>query len=250
MRIRVLASAVALMMVAGFAMGQKVKSKKEADAFMAIQTEQNPDVRMKKVDDFVATFADTELKALAFDLAAEAAERKGDAVKAIVYSQNALEADPKDFQAMLLISGELARGTRENDLDKDEKLARAEKLANDAIATVKEAKKTNEKVTDEQWAGFQAEMTAQGHVDLGMIANARKKSDVAISEFKMAIEGTATPDPVYMLRLASAYNDAGKSDEALDTVAKVLATPNLNAALKPFAENEKKRAEKAKDAKK
>ena len=240
---RVLACTLGLALAAGFAAAQQVKSKKEMDAYMAIQNERDPDQRIKKADDFLTKYADTTLKALVFDIMAEAAEQKGDAAHAMLYSQNALEADPKDFQAMLLISGELARGTRENDLDKDEKLGRAEKLANDAFASLKDAAKPNPKVTDEQWENFKKDQTAQGHVDLGMVALARKKVDVAITEFKAAVDTAATPDPVPMVRLAAAYDQANKPEEAIPVLDKVLAMPNLNPAVKQFAEGEKKRAE-------
>jgi hypothetical protein len=115
----ILKYAVAMTLVAGFAMAQpKVKSKSEYNAFVAIQNEKDPDQIAKKVDEFLAKYADTQLKTMALNLAADAMQRKGDSVKAVVYAQSALDSDPKDYVAMLLISGELARQTRENDLDK------------------------------------------------------------------------------------------------------------------------------------
>ena len=76
-------------------------------------------------------------------MAADAAERKNDIPKALTYAQSALDADPKNYEAMLLISGELARSTREHDLDKEEKLTKADKLAHDAIEAVNAATKPN-----------------------------------------------------------------------------------------------------------
>src|SRR5271167_3294756 len=108
MSMKFLKGVVALTLVAGFALAQpKPKSKKEYDAFMAIQTEKDPDQVAKKADEFLAKYADTQLKTMALDLAADAMQRKGDSVRAVVYAQTALDADPKDYQAMLLISGEL-----------------------------------------------------------------------------------------------------------------------------------------------
>src|SRR5580704_4088631 len=140
---KILKGAIALMLVAGFATAQKVKSKKEYDAYLEIQNERDPDQIAKKVDEFLAKYADTQLKTMVLNLAADAEQRKGDSVKAMVYAQSALDSDPKDYQAMLLISGELARQTRENDLDKEEKLAKSEKLAHDAINAIQSAAKPN-----------------------------------------------------------------------------------------------------------
>ena len=70
---------------------------------------------------------------------------------------------------MLLKSGELARGTRENDLDKDEKLGKAEKLANEAITIVGTAE-AQCALTDTQWNEIKKEYVGDAHRDLGMIA--------------------------------------------------------------------------------
>ena len=240
----------ALLLAAGLATAQKVKSKGEYDAFMALQKETDLDQRIKKVDAFVIKYKDTELKAMALDIAADASQRKGDSMKAVAYSQSALDADPKDFQAMLLISGELARGTRENDLDKEEKLTRSEKVAHDAIAGLGTAPKPNNNITEEQWAAFKKDLISQAHEDLGLAAMARKKIDVAITEFKTSVDEAATPDSATMVRLAAAYNQAGKPDEALAMAEKVLAMSSVPDAVKKFAVSEKARAEQAKNGKK
>jgi len=249
MRIRILSCATALVIMAGFAMAQKPKSKKEIEAIQAVQKATTPDERIAAVDNLVTKFADTEFKSWALNMAADAEQRKGDGIKAVAYAQNALDADPKDYQAMLLISGELARGTRENDLDKDEKLAKAEKLANDAIPIVNAAVKPNPQITDDQWTAFKKDQVSEAHEYLGMIATVRKKNDLAVTELKTAVDGAGTPDPVMMARLAAAYNVAGKPDDAIATANKVLAMPDLSDPVKKFAQQEKNRGEQAKGGK-
>src|SRR5579863_9452904 len=130
-RTRILAAT--FLAVSALGTAQKVKSKAEGEALQAIQTEQDPAAMMAKVDAFVAKFADTEFKAWVYTRGAEAAERKNDGPKVIIYSDLAMEADPKAYHPMLMEAAELARSTRENDLDKDEKLNKAEKLAKQAI---------------------------------------------------------------------------------------------------------------------
>ena len=64
---------------------------------MAIQNANHPDADDRGGGQIRLTrFADTELKSMALQLAADAAKRKGDSVKAVVYAQSALEADPKN----------------------------------------------------------------------------------------------------------------------------------------------------------
>ncbi len=247
MRNRLVAGLTGMIVAAGLLAAQPKLQKKEYDAFMSIQNAPSPDLQIEMADKFITGFPDSQMKTAALFLAANAARRKGDATKTIIYAEKTLEADPKYYQAMIMIAGELARGTRENDLDKEEKLGRAEKLANAAIPLIKEAPKPNPQLTDEQWDAAKKDFESQVHEDLGMSATVRKKYDVAIAEFKTSME--ISPNTTVMLRLAGTYDDAGKPDDALALLNKVLAMPNLDPGLKPFADREKAKAEKLKAAK-
>ncbi len=231
------------------ATAQKPKSQKEVDALVAIQQATTPDARIAAVEALISNFADTEFKSWAFNVAAETAQAKRDNAKTIFYYEQGIKADPKNHSAMLMIAAVIAQSTRDTDLDKEEKLARAEKYAKDGMALVPSASKPNPQISDAQWEGIKKDDLAQGHVDLGIIANVRKKPDVAVAEFKTAIDTAATPDAVVMVRLGSAYNDGGQPDDAIAALDKALATPELNAQIKAVAESEKARAQKLKTAK-
>jgi tetratricopeptide (TPR) repeat protein len=261
MKTRTTILAAAFLAVAALAMAQKPKSKAEIEALQAIQKEQqgatDPSLPaaerqqhtlavMTKADEFVKKFADTEFKTWAYTQAADAAERINDGSKTIIYSELAIESDPKAYHPMLMIAAELARSTRENDLDKEEKLAKAEKYAHQAMEIVPDAPKPNPQIPDPQWDEIKKEFVGDAHRDLGMIASVRKKYDVAIAEFKQAVEIPHEPDPATFVRLAAAYNDNKQPDEALAVLAKVPANPQLAA----FVDKEKKRAEALKAAKK
>jgi tetratricopeptide (TPR) repeat protein len=243
MTTKFLALGAVFIAVATLAPAQKKVPKKEYDAYMAVVNAPDPDASIAAADKFVENFADSTLKSQVLLLAADAAERKNDVPKALTYAQTAIEADPKNYEAMLLMAGELGRTTREHDLDMEEKLAKADKLAHDAIELVTVAVKPNATTTDDQWAAHKKDKLAEAHTDLGMVANDRKKYDVAITEFKTAVDTAATIDPIAMIRLAGAYDQAGKPDEAIPVLDRVLAMPNLPANLKPFATSEKARAE-------
>jgi tetratricopeptide (TPR) repeat protein len=235
----------AFVAAAALVLAQKPKSKGELEALQAIQAEQDPTARMAKVDAFIQKYADTEFKEWALTRAAEAAEAKNDSAKLIIYSELAIDANPKAYSPMLMEAAELARTTRENDLDKEEKLSKAEKLAHQAMDIVPTATKPNPQIPDDQWEGVKKDYLGDAHRDLGMVASVRKKYDVAITEFKQASEVAAHPDPAVYVRLAGAYTDNKQPDEALAVLAKVN-TP----ALKPFVDKETKRAQDLKAAKK
>ena len=237
---------VGLLAAGSLVMGQKPKSPKELEAVQAVFSATTPDQKIAAVDNLLSKFKDTEFKAAALDMAGEAYSQKGDSANAIVYGNRALEADPKSFQAMLLVSGQLAQITKEFDLDKDEKVKRAKKLADDAIVTINATPKPNPKLTDEQWTGIQKDLVSQAHETLGVLAGIDKHFDIAITEYKMAIDNAANPEVSTMVRLAATYNYAKKYDEATAMADRVLATPGVPDNLKKIATDEKGRAAKAK----
>jgi tetratricopeptide (TPR) repeat protein len=214
--------------------GPAPKSKAEAEALQALmQAQGNPDATIKAADDLLTKFADTQFKEMALLVEANAYQAKNDNVKALIYAEQVVGVNPKSFQAELMIGEILAGQTRENDLDKEEKLGKAEKNLKDAIANVNTVAKPNPQLTDAQWDEGKKYVTAQAHNGLGMVALVRKKYDVAADEFKLASD--ADPQPAYQVRLASAYESAGKHAEAIAVCDKVLADPQLHPQIKTVA---------------
>jgi len=251
------AMASAAMIVALLAIGtpvlsaqMKPPSPEELKALQGILNASTMETRVAAVDSFVNSFPKSEYRNFALTAAADAYEAGGNTTKAIIYYQLALEANPKDYNAMLMLAAETARTTREFDLDREEKLAKAEKYAKDGMALIPGASKLNPEMTDAQWEAIKKDDLARGHEALGLIAVARKKYDVAAGEFKTATETAADTPPATFIRLGGAYTDAGQPDQAIATLDKVLAVPNLPDQLKNVAQAEKTRAEKAKAAKK
>jgi tetratricopeptide (TPR) repeat protein len=238
---------VSVLLIASMAFAQpKPKSQKEVDALMAIQNATDPDVRIAAVEDLLTKFADTEFKAFALMMAAASAQQKNDFEKLVIYAERTLEADPKNFQAMLMLAGGLTQRTREHDLDREEKLGRAEKYANQAIEIVKTATKPNDQLTDEQWEGAKKDVTAQAYEALGQAAFVRKKYDVAIQQWKAAVDTAANPDPATVVRLANAYNLQGKPDEAIAAIDKINTMTDVHPQIKAAADETRKSAQKLK----
>jgi tetratricopeptide (TPR) repeat protein len=236
----------ALLMAGTLAIGQpKPKSKAEAQAVNAVISAATPDQRIAAAESLLSTYKDTPFKSLALQLEAEAYVQKGDGLNAIVFGDRAIEADPKNFQALLLVSSQLARMTKEFDLDKDEKLKRATKLANDAIPAIAGAVKPNPQFTDDQWTGIKKDLTSEAHETLGIIASVDKRPDAAIAEFRTAIDGAASPAYTAMVRLISVYNINKKYDDASALADKLIASGAPD-NLKKIAGEEKARAAKGK----
>jgi tetratricopeptide (TPR) repeat protein len=167
--------------------------------------------------------------------------QKNDHDKAIIYAERALEADPQNYMAMLIASNELALITREHDLDREEKLKKAEKYANSAQEILKTAPRPRADITDEQWAAAKNDQfVPEAMVALGLAQMARKNCDSALDYLGKAVVG-ANPDPAKQLRLADANARCGKLDAAIAGFDKVIARADVPADFKAFAEKEKQR---------
>src|SRR5262249_18225154 len=143
-----------------------------------------------------------------------------------LYAERAVAANPKNIDATLFLAGNIVQRTRENDLDKDDKLTKVDKYSNDALAAINASQRPQgSQITDQQYDELKKEWSSQAHAYLGVSAYIRKKYDVAISELKMAVEGTAKPQPAYEYRLAAVYQSAGKYDEAIAMADKVMNDP-------------------------
>lgn len=244
--------AFAALAVAGALFGQsastkqpKPKSQKEAEAYNAMVTapDADADARIAAAENLITKFADTEFKALALYIATEGYQRKNDFEKMVIYGERALEADPKMYAVMLILAPGYASKTKEFDFDKDEKLSKAEKFANEGIALVKTAAKPdNSAISVEQWSAIRNDFMSRGHEALGMTAMARKKYDAAVAAYKEALALQPTPDPTTMLRLASALNQLGKWDEAMPLLDKIKESPEAVPIVKQEAARERVKA--------
>jgi tetratricopeptide (TPR) repeat protein len=238
------AGTAALMGQAAQPKGPAPKSKAELDALQALfQQANNPDQVATLADDFIKKFPDTDFKENILNMEAEAWHQKKDDTKAQIYAEQALQANPKSYQADILLAEVIAKTTRETDLDREEKLGKAEKYAKDAIDVVKDAPKPNPQVPDAQWEDFKKGVQARAHGAIGIANLTRKKYDVAAGEFKSAFD--ADPQPAYQVQQASALQSGGKNDEAIALCDKLLADPQLHPAIKNVATQVRAQAVKA-----
>ena len=120
----------------------KPKSQKEVDALMAMQNAQTADARITAAKELITKFADTDFKPFALQMIMQSYQQSNDSENAIIYAEKLLEADPKSYMAQLTIAQTLAQKTREFDLDKEEKLGRAEKMAKAGLAAMASSKLT------------------------------------------------------------------------------------------------------------
>jgi tetratricopeptide (TPR) repeat protein len=220
----------------------KPKNQKELDALMAVQNATDLKARVAAIDNVLTKFADTEFKNGLLIMGAATYQQMGDNENMIIWAERSLESDPKSYQAMLMLGNAYSTRTKEFDLDKEDKLKKAEDYATRALEQLKTAEKPRADLTDEQWTEAKKQLIAQAHEILGTSAMVRKKYEAAIAEFKIAVDAATPPDSATLVRLAAAYNQAGQPDQALPLLEKVMNTADAHPQVKSVAQAERVRA--------
>ncbi len=218
----------------------KAQSKSEMEAWNALvgvvsAPQSDPDKAIALAEDLLTKFADTEYKGIALNIEADAYQRKGDFNKMEIAADRVLEGNPQDSQALLMLAKYYATHTRENDLDREEKLGKAEKYAHLLIEVAKTLPKPSAQFTDEQWADARKGTAAEAYDAIGLANLVRKKYDAAAAGFKSAVDIASVPEPAYMVHLALALQNGGKNDEAIVWCDKAVAAPDVNAQVKTVA---------------
>jgi tetratricopeptide (TPR) repeat protein len=234
--------------------GPKPKSQKESDALKKVLTAQQAkdwDGEIQAINYVLENFADTEYKPLLLSMAMTAAQQKNDYPQTVIYGERAIQADPNNILSSVMLAEIIAQHTRENDLDKDQSLKKAEDYANKGLDLIKNssAPPPGVAVPADQWAQYKKDLSAQAHDALGQVATLRKNYPQAIESYKLAITEATHPDPATMDRLAKAYVDSKQYDDAIATADKVLTMSDAQPVVKQFAQQLKDQATKLKTAK-
>jgi len=219
----------------------KPKSQEELDALKVMFAASTPDARIAGAEDVLTKFRDSEFKAIALYVEAVSYDQKHDYEHTVVFGERTLEADPKSYQAMLLLAGTIAQHTKEFDLDRDEKLAQVDKYAKNSLELLKDAPKPNSALTDDQWTAAKKDFASQAHASMGVGDLVSKKYGAAQSEFKLAIDTADKPDPATIVRLGKAYSEDGKYDDAIAQFDKVMAMQDINVQVRQVAQAERVR---------
>ncbi len=249
---------ISLMVAAGLALGAwaqqappkqpMAKSQKELDAFMAIQNAVEADSRLKAIENLLTNFADTQFKEFALQMRTFAYQEKNEFDKMLIAGEQTLEINPDNVAVLIMLGQALAQNTRELDLDKEEKLGKAEKFAKKSQALIVNLAKFNPQITEEQWTAYKKNAMAQSHEVVGMIAFVRKDYPASEKSFRLAVEVAPQADPTSLFRLSMALGSQNKFDEAIETLDKTIAGGGVQMGGKDLAAEQKAAFVKAKAA--
>lgn len=224
------------------------KSQKELEAILAIQNAQDPDARIKAAEDLITKFKDTEFKEFALQMEVLSHQQKNDFENMMIAGERTLEVNPDNVVVLIALATAIPQRTREHDLDKEEKLGKAEAWAAKAQKLIPNLPKFNPAIPDDDWTGYKKSAMSQSHEAIGMSMFVRKSYAKAEEAFKAAAEVSPQPEPTILYRLGMVYSAQNKYDEAIAVFDKAIAAGGVKVGGRDLAADQKAAAVKAKGA--
>ena len=196
--------------------GPSVKSQEEANAVTMCQQAPDADLRIESCNKLLTDFQDTEFKELANYLLMLSHQQKNDFDNMLIYGERTLEQNPENVGTLISLSYVIPLRTREHDLDKQEKLAKAEDYAKRGLALVPALAKLNPQITDEDWLIMKKDFMAQLHESTGIIASKRQGYPKAEESYRKMLQVANKQTGTMFYRLAEALKQQEKYEEAMN----------------------------------
>jgi len=225
------------------------RSNEEFAAYQAAANNADPKASLVAADEFSAKYPESELRVPLYANLMNKAYGTNDADTTLEAIDRILKIEPDHTMALVISSQIMAERTRETDLDRDERLAKAAERADHAIRTIDTGLVVPKSVTPEQLVGIKQWLTGMAKGNLGYVELSKKNYPAAEKLYAEAVElGKARPDGTTYYRLALAQHGQKKFGDALKNAAKAveLAQTENNPALLALAQEEKAKLEKAK----
>lgn len=216
---RIATLALAGILCAGGLLGQapEFKSQEEFDAFMAVQQAPSVADRVAAGEQFIAEHPQSAAVGLAAYMTMLSYQQMNDYENMLLYGEMVLAANPApsvETGTLIVLAGAIPRRTREFDLDKDEKLSKAEDHAKRAMALIPTLEKMDPAMEDDAWLATKMEFMSQCHEALGLVLSKREDYPGAEAALRKAMDMAQEPVPDTLYNLALALDKQGKKEEA------------------------------------
>ncbi len=196
--------------------GPQAKSQEELNAMLLCQQAPDNDLRIESCNKLLAEYQDTEFKELASYLLMLSYQEKNDFESMLIFGEQTLDLNPENIGALISLSYVIPLRTREHDLDKDEKLAKAEDLAKRGLGLLPVMPKLNAQMADEDWLIMKKDFMSQLHESMGIIASKRQDFPAAEDSYRKMLQVAEKQTGTMFFRLAEALKQQEKYDEALN----------------------------------
>lgn len=195
----------------------QAKTQPEFDSYKAAMgSASDPAAMEKAADDFAAKYPDSELRVLLYRQTMHSYQAANNADKMMDAGRKVLKIDGDDPEALIGVSEVLAERTRDTDLDKDQRLDEAMKLALRATETVDTDIAAPAGTPQEKLDAYKGFLRSSAYSILGTLNFNKDKFSEAEGYFRKSIDALPPqPDPIAVLRLAICLDKQEKYPEAL-----------------------------------
>lgn len=194
----------------------QAKTQAEFDAYKTANALTDPAAQDKAADDFAAKFPDSELRVILWKAVMHNYQRTGNSDKTVEAARKGLALDGDDPELLVTVAGELAEKTRDTDLDKDQRLDEAMKMAQKALQTVDTDVAIPANTPQEQIDAYKGQLRSFAYSIIGTLEFKKDNFAAAETDLRKSIDAyPSQPDPVVVLRLAISLDRQNKYPEAL-----------------------------------
>lgn len=218
----------------------QAKTQDEFAAYQSAIQQQDPDAASKAVEEFVAKYPQSELRAPLYQELTRRyfAANKGD--QTLLYGHKTLDLEPNNPLALAMIARVLAERTQESDIDRDERLNEAIKDADKMMATLDQSLPDiiPPNVTPEQAENVKKQLLFMAWDAKGKAQMELKQNSEAQRAFEKALQ-YAPDEARTRFRLALTLDYEGRYPEALAAVNQAIQGSTDDPALTQQAQQEK-----------
>jgi tetratricopeptide (TPR) repeat protein len=220
----------------------QTKTQAEYDAYQAAIAMKDPAQMETATNDFATKFPDSEVRKLLFLANMRMYQASNNPDKTVEVGRKVLAADPDDPEALITVANVLAERTRDTDLDKDQRLDEAMKMAQHSTETVNTDSDIPAGTPQDKADAYKALMLSNAYSIIGTLNFNREKYVDAETNLRKSIDVyPSQPDPVVVLRLALALDKQNKYPEALKEINKAVELTQENTSVGGLARRERDR---------
>jgi len=219
-----------------------VNAEEEAGykAFFELKSD-NAEVIIQKGEEFLKKFPESRYRESVYSKLATAYLALNDMDKMFAAGEKALELNPNDVDVLSVMALVMSRRAQPGSLDFEQKIAKVEKYARQAITLLGELQKPAG-LTDEGFANAKSQKLSMAHSGLGMVYFQRQKYADATGEFEQATTLVPNADPVDYFLLGLCLQQTKRYSDAATAFEKCAASPVMQGRCQPAAEQAKKQA--------
>ena len=220
----------------------QAKTQPEYDAFQAAIANNDPAALEKAANDFAAKYPDSELRIVLYKTAMRGYQSANNAEKTAEMGRKVLALDADDPEALVMVANVLAERTRDTDLDKDQRLDEAMKMAQHALQTIDTDIAAPPGTPQDKIDAYKALLRSNAYSIIGTLEFNQGKYPAAEADLRKSIDAyPQQPDPVVVLRLALTLDKQGRYPDALKEANKAVDMTQENTTVGGLARKERDR---------